>query len=145
VLGCTPGHIPRYMGRTSNNNKRCQLCICCLLCPLAFIRIYIRFSIYDHYYIILAYILLYHLCSIPPVPALILSYQEYFLLDITCYISTCFYMLVLRTRFSMHDYDSILSIHVFLSLNAIWHSHHHSWGSSDSPGSSCPDPEAWSV
>ena len=25
VLGCTPGHIPRYMGQTSNNNKRCPL------------------------------------------------------------------------------------------------------------------------
>ena len=25
VLRCTPGHIPRYMGQTSNN-KRCQLC-----------------------------------------------------------------------------------------------------------------------
>jgi len=22
VLGCTPGHIPRYMGQTSNNNNK---------------------------------------------------------------------------------------------------------------------------
>ena len=27
VLGCTPGHIPRYMGQTSNNNNRFQLLI----------------------------------------------------------------------------------------------------------------------
>jgi len=27
VLGCTPGHIPRYMGQTSNNNNRHRLLI----------------------------------------------------------------------------------------------------------------------
>ena len=71
--------------------------------------------------------------------ALILSYHEYSPLDITCYISTCFCMLVLMTRFSMHVYNLDLSIHVCLSLHIIWHSHHHSLESSDSPGSSCPD------
>ena len=35
-------------------------------------------------------------------PALMLSYHEYSLLDITCYISTYFCMLVLTARFSMH-------------------------------------------
>ena len=34
---------------------------------IAFIGFYIRFLVYDHYYIITAYILLCHLCSIPPV------------------------------------------------------------------------------
>jgi len=33
----------------------------------AFIGFYIEFLVYDHYYIILAYILFCHLCSIPPV------------------------------------------------------------------------------
>jgi len=37
------------------------------LATIAFIRFYISFLIYEHYYIIPAYILLYHLCSIPPV------------------------------------------------------------------------------
>jgi len=78
-------------------------------------------------------------------PALILLYHEYSLLDITCYISTCFCMLVLTTRFSMHNYDSVLSIHVSLSMHATWHSHHHSQGSSDSSGSSCPGLRACSV
>jgi len=41
-------------------------------------------------------------------PTLVLSYHKYFLLDITCYISTFFCMLVLMTQFSMHDYDSDL-------------------------------------
>ena len=76
--------------------------------------------------------------------ALILSYHEYSPLDITYYMSTCFCMLVLTTRFSMHVYDSDLSIHVCLSLQATWHYHHHSPGSSDSPGSSCPGHGAWS-
>jgi len=36
-------------------------------CRVVFIGFYIGFSVYDHYYFISAYILLYHLCSIPPV------------------------------------------------------------------------------
>jgi len=61
-------HIYRHLGKTSNNNnKRCQLCICCMLAEFAFIRFYIRFLVYDHYYIIPTYILHYHLCSIPQV------------------------------------------------------------------------------
>jgi len=32
-----------------------------------------------------------------------------------------------------------------LSLHATWHSQHHSLGSSDSPGSSCPGFKAWSL
>ena len=78
-------------------------------------------------------------------PALILSYREYPLLDIICCISTCSCMLVPTTRFSMHDYDSDLSIHVCLSMHAIWHSHHHSLGSSVSPEFSCLGLGAWSL
>ena len=104
------------------------------------------FRFYDRYYIIAAYILLYHLCSIPPVS---FSYHIipwvfptwYHLL----YISTCFCMLVLTTWFSIHVFDSDLSIHVCLSSNATWHSHHHSLGSSDSLGFSYSGPGAWSV
>jgi len=54
-------------------------------------------------------------------------------------------MSVLMTRFSMHVYDSDLSIHVCLSLHTIWHSHYHSLGSSDSPEFSCPDLRVWSL
>jgi len=32
-----------------------------------------------------------------------------------------------------------------LSLQAIWHSHHHSLGSFDFPGSSYPDLGSWSL
>jgi len=66
----------------------------------------------------------------------VLLYLLYFCL------STCSCMHVLTTQFSIHVYDSNLSVHMCLSLHAIWHSHHHSLGSSDSPGSSCPDPGA---
>ena len=61
-------------------------------------------------------------------PVLILSYHEYFLFDITCSMSTSSCMFMLTTRFSMHDYDSVLSLHVCLSLLATWHSYHHSPG-----------------
>jgi len=53
-------------------------------------------------------------------------------------VSTYSCMPVLTTQFSMHDYDSDLSIHVCLSIHATWHSHHHSPGSTDSSASSCP-------
>jgi len=65
------------------------------------------FRFYDYYYIIVTYILLYRLYSIPPVSCPYLLHHEYSLLDITCYISTCSYMLVLTSRFLMHVYDSI--------------------------------------
>ena len=101
------------------------------------------FRFYDYYY---------NSCLHPALPLvfysislLFLSYHEYFLLEIACYISSCFCMLVLTIQFSMHVYDSDLSIHVCLSMHATWHSHHHSLGSSDSPGSSCPGLGAWCV
>ena len=78
-------------------------------------------------------------------PALILSYHEFFLLDIICCISTCSCILVLTTRFSMHIYDLDLSILICLSQHAIRFWHHHSPGSSDSSGSSCPGPGTWSM
>ena len=83
-------------------------------------------------------LLTYHLCSIPSI-----SYSYHiipcmFLLDVTYYLSTCSSMPVLMTRFSMHVYDSDLSIYMCLSLHTTWHSPYHSLGSSHSPGSSCP-------
>ena len=75
---------------------------------------------------------------------LILSYHEQFLLDITCYISTCSCMPVLTTQFLMHVYDSDLSIDVYLRtpldirITTLQ-------GSSDFPRFSCPGPGAWSV
>ena len=78
-------------------------------------------------------------------PALILLYHEYSLHDFTCYISTCFCMLLSTTRFSRHAYDSVLSIHVCLSMHTTWRSHHHSSGTFDSPGFLCPSFGAWSM
>ena len=99
VLRCTPGHIPWYMGRTNNNNKRCQLCIRVCFVELTSIGFYIGFLVYDHYYDIVVYPLPFHLCSIPPVFALILLYHEYDLLDITCYLYTVPYACALDTIF----------------------------------------------
>ena len=76
-------------------------------------------------------------------PALILSYHEYFLLE-----SFAVYLLApacLCLRHGFHVYDSDLLIHVCLSILAIWLSHHHSPGSSDSSGSSCSCLGVWSV
>ena len=40
----------------------------------------------------------------------------------------CSYMHMPTTQFLMHTCDLDLSIHVCLSMHAIWHSHHHSLG-----------------
>ena len=107
-----------------------------LLC-LLLLGFTLDFWFYDCY-IIAAYFLPYHLCSIPPVSCFCFIIHAYSLLDITCYISTCSCMLVLTSRFSMHVYNLNLSIHMCLSLHATWPSQHHSLGSSNSHGSSCP-------
>jgi len=57
----------------------------------------------------------------------------------------CSCMRGLTTRFSMHIYNSNLSIYVCSSLQAIWHSHYHSLESFESPGFSCPDLGACSL
>ena len=54
-------------------------------------------------------------------------------------------MFVIMTQFSMHVYNSNLSMHMCLSMLTTWHSRHHSPESSDSPGSSCPGLRVWSV
>ena len=78
-------------------------------------------------------------------PAVIILYHTYSWLDVDYCLSTYSCMLVLMTQFSMLVHDLDLSIHLCSSMLAIWLSHHHSPGSSDSSGSSCPGFGAWSV
>ena len=104
-----------------------------------------NFWFYDYHHIIAAYILPYHLYSIPSVSCFYLIIPWVFP---TWYHLLYFYLrlyLVLTTLFLMHVYDSDLSIHVCLSLHATWHSPYHSLGISDSRGSSCSGLEAWSL
>ena len=69
-------------------------------------------------------------------------------MSLPCLISFAVYLLApacLCLRHGFHVYDPDLSIHMCLSILVIWLSHHHSPGSSDSSGSSCPGLGAWSV
>jgi len=43
----------------------------------------------------------------------------------TCFLIACSCMYVLMTQFSIHDFDTDLSIHVCLSLYTTWHSSCH--------------------
>ena len=97
-------HIFRHRGKTSNNtNKGCQLCIRSMLCHVCMYRILLRIF---GFMIIILYLLtpgfttriLFHQSHV-----LILSYHEYFLL-ISLVLHLLAYMLLLTTRFSMHDY-----------------------------------------
>ena len=62
-----------------------------------------NFWFYDYHYIIVSYIMPYHLCSFHQSLALIILYHAYSLLDIAYYLSTYSYMLVLR-----HDFQYML-------------------------------------
>ena len=141
-------HISRHLCRMSNNNnKRCQLYIHCMLAEFAFIRFYIRFLVYDYYYIIVAYILLYRLYSIPPVSwsCLIIPrvlpawYHLSCLLSPACFCSRHGFQCMIMIRFYRYTYAYPCTPSGFLP--------HHSPGefSSDSPASSCPGHGAWSV
>ena len=80
-----------------------------------------------------------------PACLLLLSYH---IMNISCLISFVVYLLApacLCLRHGLHVYDPDLSIHMCLPMLATWLSHHHSPGSSDSSGSSCPGFRAWSV
>jgi len=60
--------ISKHLCKMSNNKKKDANCVSVVcFAEYAFIGFYIRFLIYDHYYIIAAYILLCHLCYIPPI------------------------------------------------------------------------------
>jgi len=112
----------------------------------AFIGFYIRFPAYGHYYIIVVYILPFHLYSIPPVscPYLIIPWvfptwhhllYKYLLLHACTHdtvFNACLWVRFIDTR-----------VLIYLSMYATWHLHHHLLGSSDFPGSSCPGLGAW--
>ena len=137
-------HMSRYLGKTSNNNnKRCQLWIYSMPCHVCLYRILIRifgFMIIILYLFISCLLLVFY-------PACLLLLSDHtmslpYLLSIAVYLlaPACLWL-----RHGFHGYDPDLSIHVCLSMLAIWLSHHHSPGSSDSSGSSCPGFGAWSM
>ena len=48
-------HIPRHLDRMSNNNKRCQLIICCLFCNSDRINLVyddVRYMVYDEGFLV---------------------------------------------------------------------------------------------
>ena len=69
------------------------------------------------------------------------SYPAFYLYSIPPV--SCSYLIILWVFPTW--YDSDLPIHVCLPMLATWLSHHHSPGSSDSSGSSCPGFGAWSM
>ena len=96
--------------------------------------------------------LLHYTCSYPAFPLVFYSTSllllSYHIMSFPCLISTAVYLLApacLCLRHGFHVYGSDLSILMCLSMLAIWLLHHHSPGSSDSSGSSCPGFGAWSM
>jgi len=105
VLRCTLGHIPRYMGRIikcQDNNFLC--CFANLVISLVLPHLLSFNFTSDSGFMIITILYLLTSCFTTCVlfyqsPALILSYHECSLLNITCYISIFSCMLVLTTRF----------------------------------------------
>jgi len=126
-------HVMPVMNSRYACYDSCYACYVLLLWPLCNLpRMLLSdftsdFLFYD-YYPIHVHILFYH--------SYFTSLVSYSYLIIpwvlpTWYHLLCIYLLLHTmptTRFSMHDYDSVLSIHLYLSQHAIWHLHHHSLG-----------------
>jgi len=110
-------HISRHLGRTSNNNTEMPtlypLYILPCLLPSGFTS---DFWFYDYYFIVAAYILLYHLCSIPPVscPYLIIPWVFpvwYHLLYIYLLLYACAHDMVFNTCLGFE----FINTHVLIS------------------------------
>jgi len=114
VLGCTPGHIPRYMGQTSIIIKDANYGSVVRFVEFASIRFHIGFPV-----------LWYYTCSHPILPLVFhfssLMFLSYHTMSTSCLICS-------RHGFSMHIYDLDLLILMCLSMLATWLSHHHSPG-----------------
>jgi len=109
VLRFTPGHIPKYMGQTSNNNKRCQLWICCMLCPICFLQILHRiFGLWS---------LLYYTCSHPVLPLVLYSTSllplSYYTMSIPYLISLAIYLPASACLCSRHYFQCIIMIQFY--------------------------------
>ena len=109
----------------------------CLLLPFLLVLDFTSDFLFYDYYAIPVHILPSTCILFRLFPVLIWLYYKSSLLAINCCISTCSCLL--------HVYDLELPLHMCLSWLATWLLHHHSPGSSDSSGSSCPGFEAWSM
>ena len=104
-----------------------------------------NFWFYDYYYIIPAFILSYHLCSIP-----LISCSYYI---IPCIFSAWYHLLSLCRLLYACAYDTVYNTCLwlgFIDTRVPVHARHlaspyHSLGSSDSLGSSCLDCGSWSL
>jgi len=109
VLRCTPRHIPRYMSRTSNNNKRCQLWIHCMLYPICFLRILHRTSG--------LWSLLYYTGSHLVLPLVFYSTSllllSYYTMSIPCLISLAIYLPASACLCSRYSFQYIIMIQFY--------------------------------
>ena len=111
----------------------------------AFIGFYFEFSV--------LWLLLYYSCLHPTLPPVNnftnLPLLSYYTMRILCLISLASLYLLMYA----YAYDMIFNACLWfkfidtrvLFFHATWHSHHHSLGRSDSPGSSCSGLKAWSL
>jgi len=93
-------HISRHLGRTSNNNKRCQLIIGCMLCRVYFHRVLHRVSG--------LWPLLYYSCLYPALPLVFYSTSllllSYYTMSVLCLISLVISLLAPVCLCSRHDF-----------------------------------------
>ena len=138
-------HISRHQGKTSNNNKRCQLWIRVCFAMFACIGFYFIFSVSW---------LLYYTCSHPALPLVFYSTSllllAYHTMNILYLISIVVYLLAPTCLCSWHGFQCMFMIQIYRYTCAYLYSPSDFCiitraGSSDSSGSSCPGFGAWSV
>jgi len=101
-------HIPRHLGKTSNNNKRYQLCIHCMLCRVCCHRVYFRFPVLW---------LLCYSCLHPALPLVFYSTSllllSYYSMSIPYLISLAIYLLALVCLCSWHGFQCMFMIQIY--------------------------------
>ena len=141
-------HISRQQGKTSNNNnnnKRCQPWICCMLCRACFYWVLHRISGFMIIIILATHTLFYYSCSIPSVycsdliiPWVVPAwYHSSCLLAPACLCSRHGFQCLIMIRFYRYTCAYLCTPSGFRLTTRL--------GSSDSSGSSCPGPGAWSM
>jgi len=103
-------HISEHLSKMSNNNnKRCQLCIPCMLCRVHFHRVL--------HWISCLWPLLYYSCLNLALPLVFYSISflplSYYTMSISCLISLAIYLLASVCLCSRHSFQCMFMIQIY--------------------------------
>ena len=113
----TPVHISRHLGKTSNNNKRCQLYIHCMLAEFASTRFYFGFPVLWSLWFPILWSLWYYSCLHPVLSLVFHSTSLMFLsnhiMSIPYLISFDIYLLAFVCLCQRYSFQCLFMIQIY--------------------------------